>query len=116
MIDRYCRCILFLMCFTFILEWARRILGWAGPTWPPPLLCPCGPAVSSYPDCTQGDVRTNKYTSSSIFVADFINNYSRLDQHMHLSDVAHLVYPAPPHYNIGNHLMHINNNKTLLDS
>jgi hypothetical protein len=23
------------MCFTFILGWARRILGWAGPTWPP---------------------------------------------------------------------------------
>jgi hypothetical protein len=41
MIDRYCRCILFLMCFTFILGWARRILGWAGPTWPPPLLRPC---------------------------------------------------------------------------
>jgi hypothetical protein len=35
MIDRYCRCILFLMCFTFILGWARRILGWAGPTCPP---------------------------------------------------------------------------------
>jgi hypothetical protein len=35
MIDRYCRCILFLMCFTFILGRARRILGWAGPTWPP---------------------------------------------------------------------------------
>ncbi|CAH1367020.1 unnamed protein product [Tenebrio molitor] len=33
-----------------------------------------------------------------------------------LSDVAHLVYPAPAHYNIGNHLMHINNNKTLLNS
>jgi hypothetical protein len=33
-----------------------------------------------------------------------------------LSDVAHRVYPAPPHYNIGNHLMHFNNNKTLLDS
>jgi hypothetical protein len=28
------------MCFTFILGWARRILGWAGPTWPPPLLRP----------------------------------------------------------------------------
>jgi hypothetical protein len=23
------------MCFTFILGWARRILGWAGPTCPP---------------------------------------------------------------------------------
>jgi hypothetical protein len=75
-----------------------------------------GPAVSSKPDCTQGDVRTNKYTTSSIFVADFVNNYSRLDQRMHLSAVAHLVYPAPPQYNIGNHIMHINNIKTLLDS
>jgi hypothetical protein len=48
MIDRYCRCILFLMCFTFILEWARRILGWAGPTWPPPLLRPCRSVLNMY--------------------------------------------------------------------
>jgi hypothetical protein len=27
------------MCFTFILGWARRTLGWAGPTCPPPPLC-----------------------------------------------------------------------------
>jgi hypothetical protein len=31
---------MFLMCFTLILGWVRRILGWAGPTCPPPLAAP----------------------------------------------------------------------------
>jgi hypothetical protein len=63
------------MCFTFILGWARRILGWAGPTWPPPFATPMLVPSFFYTDQRLQKLRQNKEIWKSKIRSDN-KNYS----------------------------------------